>query len=346
MLYITTFAVVGIAPAFSPLAVFYFRHWEAVRAHSRSLFPGPFYPLQKSFMIEEGDLGHGTPYAVLKNVYWETDRYGYRKADSSQHPEIVIIGDSNIVGSSLTQDSTFSEVLQKKVGQSTYPYAPGNINSFLQDTRFINNPPKIVILSCIERSILIDTDQIQNKLISNLNLKSKITNEVKTIISSNNRFVTHTAITLDRIRKQELKNYIQAKIEPKTMGVRYHDMLFYEGPNAVTTAEDFKIQKTIKIISEYNKYFKKKHIYFMYMPVPNKETIYYDLLPSKPKFTILKQIQQGLKLSGVPTIDVLSAYESHKKNGKNPYQIDDTHWNAMGVKIAADIAANMIQKPN
>jgi len=328
------FVVISIAAAFLPLNYFTFRCWEALTVNKKIIFTGPFYPLQKVSMTEEGDMGHGTPYAVEKKVYWETDRYGYRKSDSNDHSDIVVIGDSEIAGSSLTQEDIFSEVLQNRLNRSVYPYAPRDINNFIQDPRFTTNPPKVVILEKIERSIL-QHEQIQIKY----SIKSKKISLSSLLPNSANRY----AIVLDRTLKNELLNYIKARIDPHTLGTRYHGMFFCQGETAAISAKESEIQNTVKIISAYNDYFRKKNILFIYMPVPNKETIYYDLLPLKPEFTILKQVLHGLKQAGVPTIDLLPAFDSSKQDGVNPFQIDDTHWNAMGVKIAADLAAGMIQ---
>jgi len=336
-LYIMPFVVISIAAAFLPLNYFSYRCWEALSVKPDFLLPGPFYPFQKMVMTEEGDMGHGTPYAIKKKAYWETDRYGYRKKDSDEHPDIVIIGDSNIAGGSLTQEDTFAEVLQRKLQRSVYPYAPDDINHFIHDTRFTANPPRVVILEIIERSIL-SHEQLQIKPKPQLSIKLKM----KSLTSFSNRHLIQAAIVFSRILKLELLNKLKNKIEPKTIGFRYHGMFFYQGATADISAKDSEMQNTIKIISAYNDYFKKNHIFFIYMPIPNKETIYYDFLPSKPGFSILKQVLQGLKPAGVPTIDLLRAFEAFRQDGGNPFQIDDTHWSAMGVTIAADLVADMI----
>jgi len=325
-----------------PYNLFYFRFEEALKVY-RLRYPltGPFYPLQKLTMDEEGDMGHGTQFAINKTSYWETDRYGYRKADSTATPDLVVIGDSNIYGNGLTQSDIFSEVLQRKLQRSVYPYANGYINGFIHNKRFVSTPPKVVILGMVERDILSDNKRLQLNA-DDLSLKLRIKSKLISLPRIDDKYLTQTAILLDRLLKAELFHYFKAKLVPTTMGVRYHDMFFLQGTKAPVTAKDYEIINTIEIISEYNDYFKKKDILFIYMPIPNKETIYYDLLPSKPEFTILRRVLQGLKQAGVPTIDLLSAFESYKQNGGNPYQIDDTHWNAAGVKIAADLAADKI----
>lgn len=341
LVYLLPFLVISVAAALSPLHLFYFRNWEAQSAYYKNIFPGPFYPLQKTVMTEEGDMGHGTPYAVKKVVHWETDRYGYRKADSELHPEIVIVGDSNIVGTSVTQEDIFSERLEKITGRHVYPYAPRNINDFIQDTRFITSPPKVVILESIELCMA-GHEKLQIKsAVAPDDIRSRCESMIRNLISTDSTSL-RTAMFIDRLGKKEVTGFMKARLEPKSLGFRYHDLFFYQGSEVAVSsrAEITSIAKTIK---EYHDYFRKKNILFIYMPIPNKETIYADFLPTKPRFVSLYYILQGLKQEGVPTIDLLGAFQLHRNKGGNPYQVDDTHWNAQGVRIAADLAAQVIQ---
>ena len=132
-----------------PINFFTFRLYEALKVEK--ILPGSFYPNMKVSMVETGDLGHHTKYAVKKNVEWETDRYGYRKKDTGVNRyQVVIVGDSNVVGSSLNQPDMISEVLERRLKISAYPFTG---DDFLNTKRFIDNPPDIVILESIERNI-------------------------------------------------------------------------------------------------------------------------------------------------------------------------------------------------
>ena len=62
-------------------------------------------------MVEEGDLAHHTKYSIDKNVFWKTDRLGYRNTSYISNPDILLIGGSNIVGSSLSQEETLASRL-------------------------------------------------------------------------------------------------------------------------------------------------------------------------------------------------------------------------------------------
>src|SRR4030067_1834623 len=145
---------IGIELFVLPIDFFTFRVWEAIVVMKhRNRFSGHFYPNIEITKIEEGDLAPHTRFVIKKKVRWMTDRYGYRKRDTDlKKHKIVIIGESNIAGSSLTQEEILSEVLEGQLKVSVYPYAPvGGINSFLKDDRFIENSPDIVIFARIER---------------------------------------------------------------------------------------------------------------------------------------------------------------------------------------------------
>ncbi len=165
--------------ALSPLIpeIFYFnnpntfRVWETVITHKFNL-DRPFYVNRTIHKIEEGDLGYRTKYAVKKDVIWHTDEWGYRNNVTFLNYHIIIIGDSNIVGSTLSQNQTFANSLMEISNFSAYSYSPADINEYLSEKRFIDNPPKIIILASIERNIyrLPKINQPQN-IKSNKNLQ-------------------------------------------------------------------------------------------------------------------------------------------------------------------------------
>src|SRR5882672_8068839 len=127
---------------FLPIDRFTFRVWEALYAgENTSLFlPGPFYPASQLSKIEKGDLAPHSPLAVEKNVVWQIDDYGYRDDFSpAAPPKIVIVGDSIVAGSSLSQQETLAVQLSKKLGKPVYSFAPGSMNRLLWDDRFRAN---------------------------------------------------------------------------------------------------------------------------------------------------------------------------------------------------------------
>ena len=148
-------AAIGIELFVLPIDSFTFRVWEALVIRKyRNILPGEFYPNMEVTKIEEGDMAHHTKFTYKRKVKWVTDRYGYRKQNTNRNKhEVVIIGDSNIAGSGLTQEDILSEVLEKRLKVSVYPISPASIDTFLKERRFENTPPDIVIIASVERFI-------------------------------------------------------------------------------------------------------------------------------------------------------------------------------------------------
>lgn len=341
--------VIGIELFILPIDFFTFRVWEAivVRKH-RKLFSGQFYPGMEITKIEEGDLAPHTRFAMKKKVKWITDQYGYRKRDTYlQKHKIVIVGESNIAGSSLTQEEILSEVLEDQLKVSTYPYAPvSGINSFLKEERFIKNSPDIVIFARIERELM-DLDAL--KPIRAKRFFSKFKRKFR-----ENRMTQSLAIQLDRISKMIMLHYFRASLRrgittakhsgPEPVFSQYGPILFFQGRRVNEDVSKEKLNKAIEVIKSYNEAVRSRGMRFIFLPIPNKENIFYEYLGTKrPVF--LEQLIFGLKSYGVETIDTQRAFEeAFQKEQVLLYHTDDTHWNGNAVKIAANLLARMIKE--
>jgi hypothetical protein len=292
-----------------------------------------------------GDLAHHTPFAVPKKVKWITDRYGFRKKDAEgTRPQVVIIGDSNIAGSRLTQEEMVSEVLESELDISVYPYAPTGFNSFLKDLRFKKVPPRVVIVSVIERDILnLPFPKLRKKRESLLFLY-EWKNQIKEA-----GWVQSVGVLLDRLFKMNMLRYARAKMGNRVVREAYQfpskfgPMYFLEGERANREVPDDQFERAIKTLETYNGVVRERGIRFIFAPIPNKETIFYECLGTRrPIF--LKQLVARLKELNVETVDTQTAFEQAFQKGILLYQKDDTHWNAEGVRIVADLLRHLIEK--
>ncbi len=348
-----------------PANFFTFRVWEAliVKKLYRSL-PGPFYPSIKLSAIEKGgDLGHNTKFAVKKKVDWQTDRYGYRKidADTTSYP-IIIIGDSNIVGGPLPQQDTLSELLEKRLHTAIYPLAPADINTFLYNGRFTNNPPNIIILVKIEREIL---QQIQLPAVGIFRRSAKKPVLLPWLEKNWEQYLRENrslAILIDRFLKQNMIRYFNSRLKQmektisdsketafiessgKTSVNPVNKILFY--PPAIEIYKkisETEIDQIIQTIKLYNEVLKRMGIRFIFVPIPNKENIFYENVPiEKPMF--LPRLISKLANEGVEVIDTQTAFEeAYRKNNILLFHTDDTHWNKDGVKLTADLIERYIK---
>jgi hypothetical protein len=332
-----------------PIDFFTFRVWEAISVRKyEKILPGPFYPNMEITKIEEGDLAAHTRFAIKKKVRWMTDRYGFRKQNTNlQKHQIVIIGESNIAGVLLTQEEILSEVLEDQLKVSVYPYAPvGGINSFLKDERFIENSPDIVIFARIERELM-NLDSL--KRIKENKLSSKIKQQIL-----KNRMIQSLAIQLDRVSKMIMLHYFRASLRrsistpehlgPEPISSQFGPIFFIQGRGANEDVSREKLDKAIQVIRSYNDAVKRRGIRFIFLPIPNKENIFYEHLETRrPVF--LEQLISELKSYGIETIDTQKAFEeAFQKNRVLLYHTDDTHWNGNAVRIAADLLAKVIGK--
>jgi hypothetical protein len=334
-----------------PIDFFTFRVWEALVVREfRNLLPGRFYPNMKITKEEEGDLAHHTRFAVKKKVKWITDQYGYRKHNPlNRHSHrIVIVGGSNIAGSTLTQEEILSEVLEDQLKISVYPYAPvGSINSFLKDRRIMENPPEIVIFGRVERELL---DLSVLKPPKKRGWPYKIKEGIQ-----NNRMIQSFAVLLDRLSKMTLLHYFRAALRRsisdspmknfKGVASEYGPIFFLQGAAANQNVPKDKFDRAVDIIKSYNDILNSKGIRFIFLPIPEKENIFHEYLNTK-KPVFLKHLIFSLREMGIEVVDTQKGFEEGFEEAFNDnvllYQTDDTHWNANGVRVAADLIKNVI----
>jgi len=201
-----------------PIDTFTFRNWESMiwEVEKYSTY-GEFYPKIKSVRDENGDLGHNSKYDVIKkNIIWETDRYGFRNDQniSSKGYNIVLVGDSNAVGTGTTQKDILSNQISREIGSNVFNYSPMDIDKyFMNNLSDMGIHPKVVIFEEIERDIP-DISKFNDENI-NLNhkytTKIKIKNKIKALFSNN--MLLYIEIARDRFYKKEPFNFVKGKID-------------------------------------------------------------------------------------------------------------------------------------
>lgn len=342
--------LLGIELFVLPIDFFTFRVWEALLIKEfHSILPGHFYPRMVIEKVETGgDLTHDSSYAIPKRVKWITDRFGYRKRDSEGiKPKIVIIGDSNILSSRLTQEEMLSEVLEERLKVPVYPYAPvGSINTFLKDLRFIKDPPEVVILSSIEREILNmplpKFPKRRQRFLTFYEWRDRI---------KQTEWVQAIGIFLDRLIKMNMLHSFRVRIGNRPDRHFYHTptkfgmMFFLQGEKANQEVSIERLEKSVQTIEAYNQVLRRRGIRFIFLPIPNKETIYYEYLPQSKKPIFLEQLIRNLRKRDIEVVDTQKAFEdAYQNNGTLLYFLDDSHWNERAVQLAADLTVNSILK--
>lgn len=327
-----------------PVNFFTFRVWEALAVRQlKDILPGPFYSNMQLDMVEQGDMGHHTSYALKQRVHWETDPYGYRKRDEKVNKyDIVVVGDSFIAGSRLSQEDMFTEQLEKTLKETVYPFAPEKFNSFLNSSRFKDNPPEIVIMAEVERNLFKMPPAIEYRG----NAKKK-DDWVKLFFQR----YPGLAVLTDRICKKNMFEFFKAHIPRVIDGLKSEffkgnkkqdslakqEMAFTDSFDAV---DDQTILRIVEAVKSYKDALSKRGIRFIFFPIPNKKTIYGEKVIGERKSDLLNRIIKQLKEEKLEVIDVEKAY---RQSDQVLYYLYDTHWNAFGVKLAVDAAVKQIK---
>jgi hypothetical protein len=339
-----------------PIDVFTFRVWEALNVRKfRSFLSGEFYPNREIVKVEEGDLAHHTPYAVKRQAVWITDRHGYRKrnTDRTRH-EVVIIGDSLIAGSGLTQEEILSEVLEARLGLSVYPYAPEGVKTFLRDFRFRDHPPDVVVLGVAERFIE-DLREIKNPSLRGWVSEKRATEGLGDRWKrqwKESRLVQEVGVLLGRLYKGNMFQYLRATLRRSIQSVRsggksvsseHGPIFFLQGAAYRGKDSRDEVTRAADVVKGYDELFRNSGIRFIFLPIPEKESMYYERLGiSKPLF--LEHLTAELQARGVETVELQRAFERAFQKGVLLYRPDDTHWNENGVRIAADLLAERVSE--
>ena len=75
---------------------------------------------------------------------------------------------------------------------------------------------------------------------------------------------------------------------------------------------------------------------FLYVPMPNKESVYYDFIPLNKQPDYLFKLDSILKEANVSTINTLEIYNNYRKiNSALLYHLDDTHWNSKATDLVS-----------
>ncbi|MBL4700771.1 MAG: hypothetical protein JKX85_05880 [Phycisphaeraceae bacterium] len=328
--------ILFIVENYLPATLFTFRAWEALAVRKSKYFTGQFYPNTSCSMIEEGDLAPHTPLAVKKKVFWKIDEIGFRNDQYIPEPDVLIIGDSNTVGSGMSQEETLTARLKQLTNLKVYNIAPAGINQYTElrnDALFLS--PKTVVFSCIERSIL---------GLAPCEADAKI----------KYHFIQHNPIAkfimpwIDRLYKAKSLHYLAARAQPLThkgiLSTHNKRFLYLQGHGAQIQPSEKNYQCAVKLITSYKTYFNSIGCRFIFLPIPNKETIYWEWLDLKEQPKFFQNLTALLKENGIETVDTLKLFNVLKEDGTMPYHMDDSHWNQAGVQSAAKALASMLNQ--
>ncbi len=313
----------GITEAFLPVTAFTHRNSEAICFVTKIPHAASYYPHIDSKMQAVGDLCHHTPYQVYKEEIWKTDEWGFRNQHFVSDPDILIVGDSFMQGTSLSQNQTLAAKLGEEFGGNVkiYNMSPSSMSELDRYLALgIIQKPKLLIFSMVERNVpepMVPYNPGQN---------STLKNTIKTLLGYGN-----LNVYLDKAFKQYSIKWIQSRINHvKGQGIPAVDgsnMFFLNGIKDGHPAGD--LMKEADVILSYKKYCEQRGIRFLFLPMPNKETVYFEKVPFVKQPDYLFTLDSVLKARNVATLNTLQLYNEYRRTqSRYLYHLDDTHWNS------------------
>jgi hypothetical protein len=129
----------------------------------------------------------------------------------------------------------------------------------------------------------------------------------------------------------------------KKVIIRNNGWLFYQ--TAVMSIIKPWPNRNVTTIKALNDSLKKQGVLLVFVPVPNKEDIYSDILTGIiPRIPSMQRTRLLNKLGkyGIFVIDIAPVFRSHKSTIL--YYPEDTHWNQDGIILAADTIAAALRR--
>ncbi|MCX6308679.1 MAG: hypothetical protein NTY32_07595, partial [Bacteroidia bacterium] len=228
-----------------PTNTFAFRPWEALKYSTTVPTYCMFYPNETVEMDAVGDLRHHTPKAVLRRELWKTDKLGFRNDAFVEEADVLIIGDSFITGTGISQEDLLSNRLKCKFGKDfkVYNMAPSSFTKFDYFLRLgIVKKPKLIVYAMVERHL---PEVIRTKRIGGI--KSKLvhfpaTGEASALLD---RAIRFSSLKWLNARIRGYKGNGKAASGDSTV-------FFLEGSSQKHQEADLK--RTVKILQSYQRY--------------------------------------------------------------------------------------------
>lgn len=325
--------ILMFAEALLPPTTFTYRNWEGLYFHTGVPTIAAWYQGYTSFMREPGDLCHHTDKAVFKDVTWKNDELGFRNDSFCRQPDILLIGDSFIAGCSLSQEemlhSQISLALKDTV--SVYNMAPWSLSGF--DNLLLAGlieKPRLLVFSIVERDLPEPLQKHEKSAFSDIKMA------VKKAFRTGN-----INVYIDKALRRHSVSWLRARILGSSgKGVPGTDTEMYFFQGAVVEGDDNKIESVVKVVSDYKNYCDSLGIDFIFLPMPDKETVYFDKVPLETQPHYLLRLDSLLSEKNIRTINTLQIYNDFRKSSETLlYHNDDTHWNINATRlIAAEIA--------
>lgn len=343
-----------------PIDPLCFQAWECVTRYQE---PGSIFEANRQFRSDRthgnmSNMGNLTSDRVYRPQVFSTDRFGFRNAShlASSSVRTVMVGDSFVAGYGISDDETLPVQLSALAHVPVYnaggPYAYADTVRRLKTTLGIQGGSAIIVWSESEPIALLQAAEAQagqpnwqaRVLTSVLGDKGRevrtwlrgwwFTSPVKVVAQK-----AFLAVSNDHV----LPNvYAQLVVERRlTNGA---PILFLP-----TDVDAFHQHRDVTPAAEYLRWLSAAMLAEGVRPlvvlVPHKYSVYYAMLnaaqpPPGDAVHPLATLESALREQGLDALDLTPLLQDRARaaiaRGEYLYWRDDTHWNGLGVRVAAE----------
>ena len=172
----------------------------------------------------------------------------------------------------------------------------------------------------------------------------KVERNIPPIINESNKTMvynttSYTAVFKNRIKRLYAREFLKARINNDNgkgvRGTSNSKMFFFKGVNQKDNKNN--ISETVRNIISYKEFCYALGIKFIFMSVPNKETVYFDKVPFEYQPNYIFKLDSILNSKDILTVNALKVFNNYRSSHTDLiYHLNDSHWNSKGVNLIAD----------
>jgi len=288
-----------------------------------------------------------------RKIRFVTDKNGFRNHTFKKNPDYILVGDSFVVGNGTTQEETLHEQMARKLDLEIYSLSfPGTAQDYersLKNSPFNSNGENNVLLFYFEGNDF-------NKIVSKNNFYfirslKKLVGQLEYFKSSYLNKIYPLKFKFVRVINRKgrksytyLNTFIKSLLGENSVTTNDNVITANIGDSKVGFLKSYIDQSLAKSLDTYvwtDLELLKKVKYIIF--IPTKYRVYHNLEENIP----LKALIKGYESTSIPIIDMTIALQDaakhHLDSNEFVYWRDDTHWNGLGISIAAELLGDLLK---
>jgi hypothetical protein len=322
-----------------------FRPWELLAKEQGD----GFEPSQMVRMQEIGDLGYATWVRRLqapRDTVFTTDASGLRNARDREWAPVVVLGDSFVVGSGVSDHETMPSRLEALLGVPVYNYGIPRANSpayYEHDARFLAHPAEVVVFAPNQRNLKPGAFARLQRGARNAARDAgawvgaaEDLRGMLSVVERDNGLGRGARYLVQGVRHRvwgDVPGHLVATADGRPALLATPEVL-----DLVRTPEQRGVEAFLHGLVRFSNYLETQGTRLVFAPLPDQAHLYPELYPPQVRTqihqpTTLDVVIGRARAAGIPTIDVRETLYP----ARQPYLYlrDDTHFDARGLEIVA-----------